>query len=113
MEWVNAVPLFLESFPDMHLEPVRIVADGSVAMAELQMTGTNLGPLHLNDTDRRLLRTTAESLPPSGRSMTLDGVAVFVLHKNLVAVERHYWLYEDSLAQLGHLDPAPANLGAP
>lgn len=104
--WVAAVPSILESFPDLDFEPGRLVVDGATAMIELRMTGTNLGPLHLNDTDRLVLQTSAESLPASGRVLTADGVVVFTVGGDRILAERHYWLFDRSLAQLGHLgDP--------
>lgn len=102
--WVQTVPAILESFPDLAFVPGRLVVEDTTAMLELRMTGTNLGPLHLNETDRRILGTSAESLPPSGQVLDADGVVVFTLDGDRVAAERHYWLTANSLAQLGHLD---------
>ena len=106
--WVDAVPLVLESFPDLAFEPVHVVCEGPLAVLELRMTGTNLGPLHLNDADRRALGTAATSLPATGRTMSVPGVVVLELRDDLIAAERHYWLSSDALAELRPAEPAPA-----
>ena len=70
-EWLGAVPLILERFPDLAFARGRSVTSGDVTMVELRMTGTEA----------------------SGEELSADGVAVFVVHDDLVVEERHYWLY--------------------
>ena len=80
----------MESFPDLTFTAGRVAAAGSTIMFEIQITGTNQGPLHLNDLDRLLLRINAQTLPPTGREMTIDGVVVLEVDEHLITAERHF-----------------------
>lgn len=57
-------------------------------------------PAYLNDADRRLLRTDAVELPPTGRSMYIDGVVVLDLVGGLITAERHFLNLAGSHEQL-------------
>ena len=99
--WTVAMEALHESFPDLtfHRGPA---ADGDgVVMAEIRMTGTNTGPLSLGTTDRLVLRTDAERLPPTGRVMDVIGVVVLEIAEQKVTAERHYWPAVEPLVQLG------------
>lgn len=103
--WVAAQSGIRESFPDLRFE-IRAVGTGpGVVFVELTMTGTNSGVLHLGDEDRIILRTDAESLPPTGRRMSIDGVVVLEVSDGLVTRERHHWQTIRSLMQLGLVRP--------
>jgi hypothetical protein len=72
-EWLAAVPLIIERFPDLAFARGRSVTSGDLTMVELRMTGTE----------------------ESGEHLLADGVVVFVVRDDLVVEERHYWLYAD------------------
>ncbi len=72
-EWLAAVPLIIERFPDLAFARGRSVTSGDLTMVELRMTGTEA----------------------SGEHLLADGVVVFVVRDDLVVEERHYWLYAD------------------
>ena len=75
-EWLDAVPLIIERFPDLAFARGRSVTNGDLTMVQLRMTGTEA----------------------SGEHLLADGVVVFVVRDDLVVEERHYWLYADSPA---------------
>jgi ketosteroid isomerase-like protein len=103
--WVAAQVGIRESLPDLRFE-IRTVSTGTgVAVVELTMTGTNSGVLHLSDDDRIVLRTDAQSLPPTGGRISIDGVVVLEMSDGLVTAERHYWPTVQSLVQLGLVRP--------
>ena len=99
--WLAALGLIVQSFPDLAIRPTNVVTSDRLAIVEASLTGTNTGPFHLGDTDRMVLGTDAEQLPPTGRVMKLEGVVVFELAGGLVRSERHYWPVVDTLVQLG------------
>ena len=103
--WVATQPAIRESFPDLRFR-VRALGTGrGVAFVELTMAGTNSGVLHLGDEDRIVLRTDAQSLPPTGQRMSIDGVVVLEVSDGLVTAERHHWPTVLSLMQLGLVRP--------
>ena len=99
--WVKVQPAIRESFPDLRFETGALATGRGVAFAELTMTGTNSGDLHLGTTDRLVLRTDALTLPATGRTMSVRGVVVLLVGEGLVTAERHYWPDVDFLVQLG------------
>lgn len=89
-DWIAVAAQMVQSFPDLTFAVGRIATTGSTVMFEIRITGTNNGPLHLNDVDRQILHTDAEHLPPTGRPMSIDGVVVLGLEHGLVTHERHF-----------------------
>jgi hypothetical protein len=103
--WVAAQAGVRESFPDIRLHVRAVGTAPGGAFLETTLTGTNAGPLHLGNTDRIVLRTDAQSLPATGRRMSMDGVVVLDVADGLVTAERHYWPDVTSLVQLGLVRP--------
>ena len=106
--WREALPTFVGSFPDLGLQLEGTVVEGSRAVAEVRITGTNTAALHLGEIDRLLLRTDATELPATNGAIDLHWVVVLELSDGLVAAERHHWPYVDVLLQLGLL-PVPVS----
>jgi len=73
-DWLAALPLLYESFPDLRFGVRHATHADGVALVEATLTDANTGPVHLGDTDGMLLGTDVELLPPTGRVMRLDGV---------------------------------------
>lgn len=107
-EWIEIRDGMVESFPDLDFTSGRVAAVDDVIMFEIRITGTNEGPLHLNDTDRRLLGTDAMSLPPTGLIMQIDGVVVVEVANGLITAERHFLDLTASHEQLMLVAPAVA-----
>lgn len=108
-DWIEAFAMLYESFPDLRIEVRHTAATQRTVLAEVTLVGTNGGPLHLGSVDRLLLNTDAERIPPTGRSLRIDGVVVLDIADGLISAERQYWPSVEPLAQLGLL-PAAANL---
>ena len=73
-EWLYAVPLILERFPDLAFERGASTTEGAVSAVELRMTGTDAN---------------------TGEDLVADGVVLVETRDDLVVRERHYWLYAD------------------
>jgi hypothetical protein len=78
----------LTTFPDLRLHPRNLATDDRVALLEARMTGTNTGPFPLSETERLLLGTQAETLPPTGRATDITGVVVLEVAGGRVTAER-------------------------
>jgi hypothetical protein len=99
--WIGAATQLVESFPDLTFTRGRIATADSLMMFEVQIAGTNDGPLHLNDIDRLILQTEAKRLLPTGRTMSIDGVVVLEIAAGLITVERHFLHLAETHYQLG------------
>ena len=102
--WTEVFGSFLRTFPDFTAAAGRVTTSGSVAMAEVTLSGTNTGPVHLDDFDRAVLRTDARELPPTGRPMSVDGVIVLAAAGGLITAERHHFPFAGLLEQLGLIE---------
>jgi hypothetical protein len=111
--WLVAFGVMLTAFPDLRVHPRHLAVGDRVALLEVRLTGTNSGPLYLNDTDRLVLGTRAATLPATGRAIDLDGVVAFEVADGQVTVERHYWPEVTPLVQLGLAGTAQAGPGTP
>lgn len=105
LEWIETREAMVESFPDLTFTPGRVAGVGEAIMFEIRITGTNRGPLHLNDHDRQLLATDALSLPPTGQPMSIDGVVVLEMDGDLIVAERHFLNQAEAEEQLLLVDP--------
>lgn len=105
--WRLAVPVLVSSFPDLALVVENTVTDGARVVLDIRMTGTNTGPLGLNDLDRIVLRTDATQVGPTGHAIDMRGVVWLELREGLVSSEVHHWPFAGMLQQLGLL-PMPA-----
>ena len=99
--WSMVFDALRESFPDLTLERGQVTTGEGVVMAEVRMKGTNTGPLNLGVSDRLILNTDADRLPPTGRSMEIVGLIVIEHADRKVTAERHHWPVVGWLAQLG------------
>lgn len=106
--WIETRDGMVESFPDLTFVAGRVASVDTAIMFEITITGTNDGPLHLNDADRRMLGTDARSLPPTGSTMRIDGVVVLEVARGLVTTERHFLDLATSHEQLMLVAPAGA-----
>ena len=100
--WIAAFDM-RDSFPDVTLSRGPVAAGPGVVIAEVRIRGTNTGPLTLGQTDRLILSTDADRLPPTGRLMDIVGTVVLEVSEAKVTAERHYWPALDGLVQLGLL----------
>jgi hypothetical protein len=99
--WPMLMDALRQSFPDLVLRRGAAALGDGVTMAEVQMKGTNTGPMHPSTTERLILHTDAEALPPTGRVMDVVGVVVVEHAGGRVTAERHYWPTLAGLVQLG------------
>ena len=104
-EWIGTREAMVESFPDLTFTAGRVAAAGTAVLFEIRITGTNQGPLHLNDADRLLFRTDALALPPTGRPMVIDGVVVLEVAGDLILAERHFLNQAATQEQLMLVEP--------
>lgn len=104
--WIEVRDGMAESFPDLTFTAGRVASVDTAIMFEIRITGTNDGPLHLNDADRRMLGTDARSLPPTGKAMLIDGVVVLEVADGLITTERHFLDLATSHEQLMLVAPA-------
>ena len=86
---------FWEAFPDVRLEVVRLISEGSVGAAEGTLAGTHTG----------VLRTPAGEVQPTGRRVQLDWMAMYGLAGDSLSSEH---LYFDQAALLGQLGLMPS-----
>lgn len=105
VEWIETREAMVESFPDLTFTAGRVATAGSAVMFEIRVTGTNAGPLHLNDADRQLLRSDARALPPTGLPMSIDGVVVLEVEEGLITAERHFLNQAEAQEQLLLVEP--------
>ena len=85
-----------EMYPDARVTARRLIPAGSTVVAEWEIAGTNTGPI---------TRASGEPLaPPSGKSVTFDGVLIFDVEGERIAALR---LVFDQLAQMRQLGLVP------
>jgi len=111
--WTMVMDGVRQSFPDLTLRRESATSGDGVTMAEVRMAGTNTGPLLPSTTDRLILHTDVDALPPTGRVMDVVGVVVLEHTTGQVTAERHYWPAVAGLVQLGLVTLGePAELSA-
>ena len=93
-EWVALLGVFLEGFPDLHLEVQDSSADEHMAAQRILFTGTHTGPFR--------------GLPPTGRRVRFSGLEMNRMVDGKVA---EHWFQMDVVTlfeQLGlHVVPGP------
>lgn len=82
------------AFPDFSNEIVELVSDDSRVFARLRYRGTHRGPLG--------------DLPPTGRSVTYDGAALFHVADGVIV---DVWVLGDRAALAEQLAPHPPERG--
>jgi predicted ester cyclase len=85
--------VFYEAFPDLRIEPGRLLTDGPAAAAEGTLRGTHTGVLHAPDGD----------VPPTGRAVELRWAAVYLTEGDTLKSEHLFFDQMDFLGQLGLL----------
>ena len=85
--WKEFVAGLLTAFPDLHLTIEDQLAVGSRAAVRWRATGTHRGPLG--------------PVPPTGRSITVDGLIIDRLEGGMVAERWEQWDQSVMLQQLG------------
>jgi ketosteroid isomerase-like protein len=96
---------FFTFLPDAKVDLRAAAAEDAVLIAEMTLHGTNTGPLPLRPVDRAILDTTAEVLPPTGRTVAIPVVIVIEVDGGRIVTERQHL---DSLTLLGQLGLLPA-----
>lgn len=92
--WVEFLGVFLDGFPDLHLEVLDSAADEGMVAQRILFTGTHTGPFR--------------GLPPTNRQVRFSGLEINRMADGKVA---EHWFQLDSITlfqQLGlHVVPGP------
>ena len=88
---------FMEAFPDGKLEIPASFDSGDTGIVEWVFYGTNTGPLPLPN---------GETLPATGRRVTVRGIDVSILEGGSVVSQRSYYDQVELLTQLGLMPEA-------
>ena len=80
------VSAYRTAFPDIHLEPVSIVADGGRVAAHWSVRGTHQGDLM--------------GIPPTGKSIHIPAIEIFSLAGDKIVEQ---WVVVDNTAMLQQL----------
>ncbi len=86
---------FLKAFPDCRFDVERTLADEDFVVTQYRVSGTQTGPL--------VDRQEGDSLPATGKKMSLSGCSVFQVKNGKIP---HLWLYFDNSQLLRQLNPA-------
>lgn len=89
IEWNRA---FMEAFPDAKMEIPASYDSGDTAIVEWVFRGTNTGPLPL---------PSGETLPATGKRVTVRGIDVSTLEGGSVVSQRSYYDQVELMTQLG------------
>ena len=92
-EVIGFLAVFQEAFPDLRLEIVQLLSDGTAAAAEGTLTGTHDG----------VLLTPGGDVPPTGRGVKLRWAAVYTTDGDTLKSEHLFFDQMDFLGQLGLL----------
>lgn len=79
----QAIQVFLDAFPDSRFPVQRLIAEGDEVAAPHQLRGTHNG--------------TFQGIPPSGKPVVVDAIAIFRIENNQVA---EVWLNAEILGLL-------------
>jgi len=102
--WLSTLGRLFTALPDLNVRPVTLLTDDATAILELHQTGTHTGVLLLEESDRGLLATDADQIPPTGRTVDVHGVVVLTTTADgEVSGERHHWPRHWLLENLGLL----------
>jgi len=78
---------YLAAFPDLHMEPVDVIAQGGTTVARVRATGTQNGEFM--------------GMPPSGKSV--DVQLIDIMRFDGVGLVREHWGVVDMLSMLSQL----------
>lgn len=95
---VRYLTMLFEAFPDLHLEPLDIVADARRVAGRVRLTGTHEGEFM--------------GIPPTGQSIDIEEVGFLRCDEDGSVTD--HWSYMDTLDLLQQLGvaPVPADAGA-
>jgi len=82
---------FVTAFDDIHFHPERVLAEGDYVLIHWTASGTHT---------ERLATVSGETIPPTGREVTIRGVLLAEVREGKVVRE---WVYWDQLALLVRL----------
>ncbi len=83
----------LAAFPDLHVTPEDVIAEGDSVVARLTSRGTHQGEF--------------QGIPPTGKQITLTGIEVFRIADGTIAERWGEFDFLGLLQQLGVI-PSPA-----
>jgi steroid delta-isomerase-like uncharacterized protein len=95
-EVLGFMGVYWQAFPDARLEIVRSITEGSMAVAEGMMTGTQTGTFQTPDGE----------LPPSGRRVEIRWMAFYEVRDDEIVSEHLYFDQVQFLTQLGLMPEA-------
>lgn len=87
----GAIEVLTRAFPDYHLELVQAVEQGDWLAVQIHTTGTMTGPL----------ATSMGEIPPTGKPIEQDWVAMVRFEGELIAQFDEYYDQYELMAQLG------------
>ncbi|MFN2469119.1 MAG: ester cyclase [Gaiellaceae bacterium] len=88
--------LLRRAFPDLHMEPEQLIAEGDTVVARVRMTGTQQGEFM--------------GMPATGKQVDVQTIDI-IRFRNGMATE--HWGVTDSVALMQQLGAMPAPAGAP
>ena len=80
------VAAYRAAFPDIHLEPVSVVADGGTVAAHWSVTGTHQGDLM--------------GIPPTGKAIQIPAIEIFAFAGDKIVEQ---WVVVDNTAMMQQL----------
>jgi steroid delta-isomerase-like uncharacterized protein len=86
---------FVEAFPDLHIEVVRVFGQGDLVCDEHITSGTHTGPMKSSD---------GKMIPPSGKEFSVRNCHIYKIKAGKVV---ETWRYLDQLVFLSQLDLIP------
>jgi predicted ester cyclase len=86
---------FVTAFPDIHVHAEHILAEGDFVLIHWTASGTHT---------ERLAAVSGETIPPTGRKVTIAGVLLAEVRESKVAREWSYWDQLSLLVQLGVME---------
>ena len=88
--------LLRRAFPDLHMEPEQLIAEGDTVVARVRMTGTQQGEFM--------------GMPATGKQVNVQTIDI-IRFRNGMATE--HWGVTDSVALMQQLGAMPAPAGVP
>jgi C-1 hydroxylase len=86
---------FVTAFPDIHFHAERVLAEGDYVLVHWTANGTHT---------ERLAAVSGETIPPTGRKVTITGVLLAEVRDGELAREWSYWDQLSLLVQLGVME---------
>ena len=91
-EILGSIEVFFQAFPDLHMEIATLMSQGDKGVMEVEMSGTNTGPMESPD----------GPIPATNKRVTLRGVGVVIVNtEGLITEDRQYYDTASMLGQMG------------